>query len=96
MGVAFTCNYCGKKIESSLVYEGPITEFQSFMERKQQELSDSHECRGDKQTIKIPAIETWPITHLRKACKKNKVKGYTKMNRNELIAAVKEVIKGMQ
>jgi hypothetical protein len=44
--------------------------------------------------INIPAVETWPITHLRNACKRNKVKGYTKMDREQLIAEVKAILKG--
>lgn len=44
--------------------------------------------------INIPAVETWPITHLRNACKRNKVKGYTKMDREQLIVAVKAIIEG--
>ena len=43
--------------------------------------------------IKIPAIDTWPITHLRNACKRNKIKGYTKMDREQLIVAVKGILK---
>jgi hypothetical protein len=45
-----------------------------------------------KIVINIPAVETWPITHLRNACKRNKVEGYTKMNREQLIDAVKKII----
>jgi hypothetical protein len=46
--------------------------------------------------INIPAIDTWPITHLRNACKRNKVKGYTKMDRVQLIEAVKEILKNFK
>lgn len=46
--------------------------------------------------INIPAVETWPITHLRGACKRNKVKGYTKMDREQLITAVKQIIKDLK
>jgi len=42
--------------------------------------------------IKIPKIEEWPITHLRKCCQKNKVPGYTKMSRDELVQAVKKIV----
>lgn len=46
--------------------------------------------------INIPAVETWPITHLRGACKRNKVKGYTKMNRDQLVEAVKTIMKNFK
>jgi len=42
--------------------------------------------------LNIPAVDTWPITHLRKCCKKNKIKGYTKMDREQLVQAVKKFI----
>lgn len=51
---------------------------------------------GKPVGINIPAVETWPITHLRNTCKKNKVKGYTKMDREQLIHEVKEIIKRMK
>jgi hypothetical protein len=53
------------------------------------------EFKTEKVTINIPAVDTWNITALRYTCKRNKVKGYTKMNRDQLIIAVKEVMKGM-
>lgn len=37
-------------------------------------------------------LEDWPITHLRRACQRNKIKGYTSMNRDELVAAVRGII----
>lgn len=42
--------------------------------------------------INIPSVDTWTLTSLRYACKKNKVKGYTKMNRNQLVEEVKAII----
>jgi hypothetical protein len=42
--------------------------------------------------INIPGPEEWPITHLRNCCKKNKVKGYTKMTREELVVEVRKII----
>jgi hypothetical protein len=53
------------------------------------------EIKTEKVTINIPSVDTWNITALRYTCKRNKVKGYTKMNRDQLIIAVKEVMKGM-
>lgn len=42
--------------------------------------------------IHMPKIEDWTITSLRNTCKKNKVKGYTKMNKEQLIIEVKNII----
>jgi hypothetical protein len=42
--------------------------------------------------ISMGRLEDWPITHLRKACKKNKVKGYTKMSRSELVQEVRNIL----
>jgi hypothetical protein len=47
-------------------------------------------------TINIPAVETWNITQLRYTCKKNKVKGYTKMKKPQLIEEVKKVIANLK
>lgn len=43
--------------------------------------------------IKIPKVDDWTITDLRYTCKKNKVKGYTKMSREQLIIKVNSIIK---
>ena len=43
-------------------------------------------------TINIPSIESWTITELRYTCRRNKVKGYTKMDKEQLIEEVKKVI----
>jgi hypothetical protein len=37
-------------------------------------------------------LEDWPITHLRRACQRNQIKGYSRMNRDELVAAVRGII----
>jgi len=42
--------------------------------------------------INIPAVGTWTITDLRHTCRKNKVKGYTKMDRDQLIVEVNNII----
>lgn len=42
--------------------------------------------------LSMGRLEDWPITHLRNACKKNKVKGYTKMSKDELIQEVKRIL----
>ena len=54
---------------------------------------DSREIKGEAVIIKIPSLEEWTITDLRKTCKKNKVKGYTKMSREQLIKAVRQILK---
>jgi len=42
--------------------------------------------------LNIPTIEDWTLTDLRKCCRKNKVKGYAKFSREQLIEAVRSVI----
>jgi len=42
--------------------------------------------------INIPSVDNWTITDLKFTCRKNKVKGYTKMNRDQLIIEVKRII----
>ena len=41
--------------------------------------------------INIPSVENWTTTDLKYACRKNKIKGYTKMDRNLLIEEVKKI-----
>jgi len=43
--------------------------------------------------LNIPSVDDWTLTDLRKCCRKNKVKGYAKFSREQLIKAVKDVIK---
>jgi len=43
--------------------------------------------------LNIPSVDDWTLTDLRKCCRKNKVKGYAKLSREQLIKAVKDVIK---
>lgn len=52
----------------------------------------THEIKGEAITIQMPKIEDWTISDLRKTCKKNKVKGYTKMTKDQLVEAVKQII----
>ena len=56
---------------------------------------ENHIVGNETQTIKIPGVESWTLTQLRHCCKKNKAKGYTKMNREELIKEVKNIISGL-
>lgn len=54
---------------------------------------DAKEVKGnDTVVIKMPGVESWSIKELKYTCKHNKVKGYTKMNREELIQEVKSII----
>lgn len=53
----------------------------------------SHVIKGEAVTIQMPKLEDWPITHLRKACKKNKVKGYTTMTKEQLVEAVRRIFR---
>ena len=57
--------------------------------------TSSREIKGEAVTIELPSLEEWPISHLRKACKKNKVKGYSKMSKDELVEAIKQLLRGL-
>lgn len=46
--------------------------------------------------IDMGKLEDWPITHLRNACKKNKVPGYSKMSKEELVQAVRGILDKFQ
>lgn len=46
--------------------------------------------------LNIPSVETWTLKELKYTCKRNKVKGYTKMTKDELIVAVKGVIENFK
>ncbi|WP_242480028.1 hypothetical protein [Bacillus cereus group sp. N21] len=46
--------------------------------------------------INIPPVEEWPMKQLKSVCRHNKVKGYTKMDREQLVQHVKEIIKNMK
>lgn len=46
--------------------------------------------------INVPSVDNWTITDLKYTCRKNKVKGYTKMDRKQLIIEVKKIIKTMK
>ncbi|MCJ8008917.1 hypothetical protein ACFFF5_21115 [Lederbergia wuyishanensis] len=43
--------------------------------------------------IEIPPVESWTLKDLKYTCRRNKVKGYTTMNREQLISSVKEILK---
>lgn len=46
--------------------------------------------------INIPPVEEWSLKELKSVCKHNKIKGYTKMDRVELIDHVRKIIKKMK
>lgn len=46
--------------------------------------------------INVPGVEAWSLKELRNCCKNNKVKGYTKMNREQLIEEVRNIIKKLR
>jgi len=51
---------------------------------------------NDKTVIvSIPPVEEWPLKQLKSVCRHNKIKGYTKMDREKLVQHVKEIIKSM-
>lgn len=53
----------------------------------------SRDIKGeDTVTIKIPPVNEWTLTQLRNLCKRNKVKGYTKMNKEQLIKEANNII----
>ena len=43
--------------------------------------------------LNVPSVEDWTLTDLRKCCRKNKVKGYAKLSREQLVEAVANIIK---
>ncbi len=42
--------------------------------------------------INIPPVEEWPMKQLKSVCRYNKIKGYTKMNREQLVQHVKVIL----
>jgi hypothetical protein len=48
---------------------------------------------GEPVTLNIPKVEDWTISSLRYCCKNNKVKGYTKMSKEQLIEEVLKIIR---
>ncbi|WP_167332908.1 hypothetical protein [Bacillus gaemokensis] len=43
-------------------------------------------------TINIPPVEEWPLKQLKSVCRHNKIKGYTKMGREQLIQHVRVIL----
>lgn len=42
--------------------------------------------------INIPSVEKWTIKNLKSVCRHNKIKGYTKMERDQLVQCVKDIL----
>lgn len=42
--------------------------------------------------IRIPPVEEWTLKDLKYTCRHHKVKGYTKMSKDQLIIEVKKII----
>ena len=45
MAVIYNCIYCGKAIESDMIYEGNFSELEKWINNKSKELSDKCECK---------------------------------------------------
>ena len=56
---------------------------------------NENEIKGESVTIRVPSVESWTLKELKYCCKNHKVKGYTKMNRDQLIKAVKEILNNL-
>ena len=56
---------------------------------------NENEIKGESVTIKVPGVEDWTLKELKHCCKNHKVKGYSKMNREQLVVAVKEILKNL-
>ncbi|MBJ8030709.1 hypothetical protein [Bacillus cereus group sp. N21] len=48
--------------------------------------------REETIVINIPRVEEWTLRNLKSVCRHNKIKGYTKMNREQLVQCVKEIL----
>jgi hypothetical protein len=57
---------------------------------------DENIMESKEVNINIPSVDNWTIKDLKYTCKRNNVKGYTKMNREQLIQVVKEIINNMK
>ncbi|HEY2493071.1 MAG TPA: hypothetical protein VGI33_09190 [Paenibacillus sp.] len=51
---------------------------------------------GQAITINIPPVEKWTLRDLKSVCRHNKIKGYTKMSREQLIVHVREILGHME
>lgn len=56
---------------------------------------NENEIKGKPVTIKVPGVEEWTLKELRYFCKNHKVKGYTKMNKEQLVVAVKKILENL-
>lgn len=56
---------------------------------------NENEIKGESVTIRVPSVESWTLKELKYCCKNNKVKGYTKMNKEQLVVAVKKILENL-
>lgn len=86
------CEGCGTSISS------PHTPCYKLCESCSSSQNKCEQCGKplDIIKIKVPPVSQWTLTDLRRCCKKSKVKGYTKMNREQLINEVQKIIKSIQ
>lgn len=47
MAVIYDCIYCGKGINSDMVFEGRAVDFQKWFDNKVKQLSDKCDCRQE-------------------------------------------------
>jgi hypothetical protein len=43
--------------------------------------------------INIPPVEEWTLRNLKSVCRHNKIKGYTQMERDQLVQCVKGILR---
>lgn len=56
---------------------------------------NENEIKGESVTIRVPGVESWTLKELKYCCKNHKVKGYTKMNKEQLVEVVKEILNNL-
>lgn len=56
---------------------------------------EQKEIKGESTTIRVPGAESWTLKELKYCCKNHKIKGYTKMTKEQLVVAVKEILKNL-
>lgn len=57
---------------------------------------ESEKQNEETVIINIPPISEWSMAELRKFCKRNKVKGYLKMERKELVEKTTEIVENIK
>jgi hypothetical protein len=59
-------------------------------------LKEMYENYSTLRLFNILPVEKWPKTDLLYTCKKKQVKGYTRMDKPQLIEEVKKIMDGMK